>query len=66
MPIFRIAQLWCPSKDLGPNYDFGTSWAGNKREKSNFNDSASEFTNSLEMVKKNMPVFGIAQLWCSS
>ena len=28
-----IAQLWCPSKELGPNYDFGPKWARNRREK---------------------------------
>ena len=40
------------SEELGPNYDFGPRWARNRREKSDFNDSASELTITLEMVKK--------------
>ena len=65
MPVFGIAQLWCSSKDLGPNYDFGSKWAWYKREKSDFNEFNFWTHEPLINGKKNMPVFGIAQFWFS-
>ena len=51
--------------DLGvwPNYDLGSKWVGNKREKWNINDnSSSELTNHLEMVKKHVRLWSFSFL----
>ena len=37
MSLFGIAQFWFSGYDLGPNYEFGSRWAWNRREKSEIN-----------------------------
>ena len=61
MPVHGIAQLRCSSYDLGPNSDFGSRWAWNRREKSDFNEFSFWAHEPLRIGKKNMSVFGIAQ-----
>ena len=63
---FGIAQFCCPSYELGPNYDFGPRWAPNRREKSDFKEFSLWAYEPIRNGKKNMPGFGITQLWCPS
>ena len=61
-----IAQFWCPSYELGANYDFGPRWARNKREKLDFKEFSFWTHKPLRNGKNNMSDFGIAQFWCPS
>ena len=52
MSLLGIAEFWFLGYDLGPNYDFGSRWARNKREKSDLNELSFWAHEPLRNVKK--------------
>ena len=54
---FWIAQFWCPNKDLGLTYDFGSTWVRNRREKSDFYEFSFSANEPLRNGKKTIQAF---------
>ena len=57
MSVFGIAQFWYLSNDLGPNYDFGSRCAQNRRKKSDFNEFGFWAPEPLRNCKKTCQAF---------